>query len=78
MAIDQVNFLEPMTNFIINFDEIDAMFVEAPGIKSWLDAVRYGFLANFGDEYFNIGGNSTDFEKDPTFPIVDSSDSEEI
>ena len=78
MAIDQVNFVGQMTDFTINFDEIDAMFVDAPGIKSWLDAVRYGFLANFDDEYFNIGGDSTDFEKDPTFPIVDSSDSEEI
>ena len=74
MAIDQINFVGQMTDFMINFDEIDAMFVEAPGIKSLFDAVRYGFLADFDDEYFIIGGNSTDSENDPTFPIVDSSD----
>ena len=63
-----------MTNFTINFDEIDAMFVEAPGIKSWLDAVRYGLLARFDDEYFNIGN---DTENDPGFPVVDDFSSEE-
>merc|ERR1719232_1488789 len=70
VAIDQVNFFEPMTNFTINFDEIDAMFVEAPGIKSWLDAVRHGFLASFDDEYFNVC-DAPDSENDPGFPIYD-------
>lgn len=59
VAIDQVNFIGNMTDFTINFDEIDAMLTAAPGIKAWIDAIRYGFLASFDDTYFSEFSDSS-------------------
>jgi len=67
IAIDQINFLGEMTNFTIEFDKIDMMFAEAPGIKAWIDVVRYGFFERLDDEYFTIE-NDTEFPGgDPGF-----------
>ena len=54
-----------MTDFYINFDEITAMFNDAPGIQSWIDAAINGFMAGPDNEYWNstMSGNHT-FEND--------------
>lgn len=83
VAIDQVNFIGNMTDFTINFDEIDAMLTDAPGIKAWIDAIRYGFLASFDDTYFSEFSDSSsssfsesdEFENETDSGFVDSSSS---